>query len=257
MNRSYIQTLIWGFCLWPLTVKAGEVSRPLIDLQSRLQGSTILSGALGYAPNRYVASAAIWRMWERQEIVASGCSSGNLNSRSKFNFGIGLRLTQLGDIAEAPFAGRASAIGQTLQIDNSQITALNLAIQARVRLFYLPNNKRRPVWLGFTMDLAGASLGPARQSTGVLSATGLASPVNSNLLLINKKDRGTLNSEFYVACSGFRNRKLAIYAGLAHVASGYSLDNKRFQRFVSFPFMSISYRLSRKYMLSGRPIYYQ
>lgn len=188
-------------------------------------------------PASLIGALSGWLMWQptRQVHQLEGTSIDNY---SRFSFGAGLRLTQLRTGRSDQFDGRDNAKGLTLQVNAPQLTALNAAIHLRLRLL----GKRHPLAMGFNIDLAGISFGPARSALLPLSVPPRFAydirPVRANLLLGNKNDRGTLNSEFYLAYKA--SPRLTMRAGWAHVASGYAHGGNRYQRFTNLAVVGLS-----------------
>lgn len=249
MKRTGLLLVITGFGLLPARARAGEGGKqPLFGSAPRFVGTTLVDGALGYGPRAYLASASLWRLWRVEWFKTAGCDAGSRDRShdpSRFSFGTGLRLTQVGHPGRNAFAGRGPANGQTLEVRGGHLTALNVALQARWRLWHV-GGYAHPLHLGFNIDLAGFSVGPACPiASPTADAMRPARPVAGNLLLGNKKDRGTLNSEFYLAYKV--TRRVGLRAGLAHVATGYSFDGARYQRFSNVPFVAVSYSPGRRW----------
>ena len=98
------------------------------------------------------------------------------------------------------------------------ILALNLGISARVEPLE---------WIafGFNLDLAGQSFGP--QQVAVYDEAGFSAspslqPTRSNLFLVALRDRGTLNSEFYVATP--IDERWSLRLGLSHFFAEMTAD---------------------------------
>lgn len=130
-----------------------------------------------------------------------------------------------------------------LAIENSQLTALNVALHAQVRLTH---------WLrlGGNIDLGGYTWGPSRLMHYIPSPHpwGYIPPRNvrpqrGNLLLGGKADRGTLTSEAYLGLGLTSQTSFRI--GIHHTATSYVSEGARFQRFVTLPTAGFSYDLTR------------
>jgi hypothetical protein len=205
-----------------------------LDLGPRL-GQEV-SASVAVAPGRATAAAS----W----LLVLDALPGRLH------LGAGARVMGFGSFEPLEFStGDPDLIasGQTtsLVVPDARVLSLNLVVQAVVRLV-------GPLEVGANIDLAGFSLGPERTGDHRTSDPAFAGPqparVSSpNLLLIGNRDRGQLDSEFFL---GWRvTEALTLRAGLSHVATEYlTLDpvdsgNRRFRRFTSQPFLAMAWRL--------------
>jgi hypothetical protein len=168
----------------------------------------------------------------------------------RLRLGAGARLMGFGGFELIAFStGDPDLIarGQTtsLAVPDARVFSLNLEVQAVLRLV-------GPLEAGANIDLAGLSFGPGRTGDHRSGDPAFAGPrrarVSSpNLLLIGNRDRGQLDSEFFL---GWRvGEALTLRAGLSHVATEYrTLDpvdsgNRRFRRFTTQPFLGVAWRL--------------
>jgi len=96
-----------------------------------------------------------------------------------------------------------------------------------------------PLGVGANLDLAGAALGPSRR-VGSVKFT----PSHGSLFLYGHRDRGSLNSEFFVRLKV--GPRWTARAGLSHYVVGYtgtaSGQTGRYDRFTSVPFVAVSFR---------------
>ena len=96
-----------------------------------------------------------------------------------------------------------------------------------------------PVSLGANLDLLGVAVGPTRRVAG-----NDFQPGHGSLFQYGNRDRGSLNSEFYVRLrvSG----PWEVRGGLSHYVVGYTTSSAggqgRYQRFQTVPFVGIAYR---------------
>ena len=224
----------------------GEGTRAAVGT-TRYSGPVVLLDVAGGPGLRLNPSSALtgalsgWLMWHstRQPLQPEGAVEP---FPSRFAFGGGLRLTHLRSSGSDRFEGRAAAEGMALEVNDPQLTALNLAMHLRLRVLGKP--ERHPLSVGFNIDLGGFSFGPARTALQVpLSVPPTFNyatrPVRANVLLGNKNDRGTLNSELYLAWKA--TPRLALRGGWAHVASGYAHAGARYQRFTNLMIVGLSY----------------
>lgn len=180
-------------------------------------------------------------MWGQE----ANTTDGRLNRSflGRFSYGAGLRLTHFTSGGHQ-LDGRGSSKSEFLHVNSPRLTALNAAVQIRFRLLGRADSKH-PLSLGFNIDLAGVTFGPARTALRRppigLYEFGQATPVRANLLLGNTNDRGTLNSEFYLnlRVAPRLNARLAF----GHLAAGYSFDGNRYQRFFNLAVVGVSYGL--------------
>jgi len=133
----------------------------------------------------------------------------------------------------------------TLVVPDARVFSLNLEVQAVLRLI-------GPLEAGANIDLAGWSFGPGRTGDHRSADPALAGPRRAavsgpGLLLGGNRDRGQLDSEFFL---GWRfTQALTLRAGLSHVATEYrTLDpvdqgNRRFRRFTTQPFAGVAWRM--------------
>ena len=98
---------------------------------------------------------------------------------------------------------------ETLAVSGVRTFALNLALSARVRVV-------AGLELGANIDLVGVGFGRSRpvSSGGVQTE---AAPPALNLLALGRKDRGTLDSEFFVGW--WFDERVAVRAGASHLVS--------------------------------------
>ncbi|MBC8084832.1 MAG: hypothetical protein H7Z21_16665, partial [Hymenobacter sp.] len=66
-------------------------------------------------------------------------------------------------------------------------------------------------------------------------------PTRGNLLLGGSRDRGSLNSEFYLAAA--LPRGLGLRAGWSHIVTGYETDASTYHRFHNLAALGVSYSL--------------
>ncbi len=244
--------LLLGLACWSSTAQANpflgapdsgrveDVRRVILRAQPRHYSTTHLDVAVGNGfvlDRSYSAALAGWQMW--------GVRNNRNNFLSRFSYGAGLRATHFQQARAQSFAGRADAKGQELLVNDPRTTAVNAAVQIRLRLLGQPLS-RHPLVLGFNIDLGGISFGPARQ--GVLTGVPLLTfsddirPVRTNILLGNINDRGTLNSEFFLDLRA--TRRLHTRLSFSHIASGYTINGNRYQRFNNLAALGLSYSIS-------------
>lgn len=174
-----------------------------------------LTGASG--PTLTYASVAAWRLW--------GVDAGG-----RFQVGLGLRASHY--FADAYDLDRQTGTDSpTLAVLAPRLYALNAAFHLRARV-------AGPVRLGFNLDAAGLSFGPGRNAP---TAPDRARPTTGNLLRGGSRDRGALNSEFYLAAA--LPRGLSVRAGWSHIVTGYETDAGTYHRFRNLALLGVSYQL--------------
>lgn len=168
----------------------------------------------------------------------------------RLQLGAGARLMGFGGFEPIAFTTgdpERIARGQTtaLDVSDARVFSLNLEVQAVLRLV-------GPLEVGANIDLAGLSFGPGRTGEHRSGDPAFAGPRSARvsspgLLLIGNRDRGQLDSEFFL---GWRlGEALTVRGGLSHVATEYrTLDavdfgNRRFRRFTTQPFLGVAWRL--------------
>lgn len=127
---------------------------------------------------------------------------------------------------------------ERITIADPRLVAVNFFAQAQVAVL-------AGVAAGFNIDVIGIGFGPSL--TGIpVGATTPDSTVTGqhfNLLQGGIRDRGSLNSEFYVA---FRVLpRVVLRGGFAHAVSGYRsgrpTGERKYHRFVTLPFAAVRF----------------
>ena len=174
-----------------------------------------LTGAAG--PTLNYASVAAWRLW-------------GLDAGGRFQVGGGVRASYF--FADGYDLDRQTGPGSpTLNVLAPRLYSLNAAFHLRARV-------AGPVRLGFNLDATGLSFGPGR---GTLAALERVRPTTGNLLRGGSSDRGSLNSEFYLAAA--LPRGLGVRAGWSHIVTGYESDASTYHRFRNLALLGVSYQL--------------
>lgn len=130
--------------------------------------------------------------------------------------------------------GGDASLPQTVRLDPA-VTGLNLMVTGELRLLPM-------LTAGANLDLAGIALGPERAVAG-----DRFHPSHGSLFLYGHKDRGSLNSEFYLRLR--LGDRWAVRGGLSHYVVGYTGTaggaTARYDRFHSVPFLGFGYRFGR------------
>jgi len=193
-----------------------------------------LSG--GLAPGRATGAVS----WSQRYAVWPG----------RLELGWGARFTSFAGFGRLTFrTGDPALIRErrltALAIGDPLVQSLNLQVLAIARV-------AGPLEVGFNIDVAGLSFGPRRtgdhQSASLAFSGRQRARVSAlDLLLVGDRDRGQLNSEFFLGWH--LDEWWTVRAGLSHVATEYmtveALDdgNRRFRRFTNQLFAGISRRL--------------
>jgi len=178
-----------------------------------------LDASMGY-------STGAWR--------AAAGSQWRLSLGSRLTLGTGLRLTFYdGERATYRNQGLTStALPDQLPIDPA-VWGLNVMVSAQARLV-------GPFAAGANIDLVGVAGGPTRQVGAVA-----LEPARGSLLLYGDRDRGSLNSEFFVALPA--GSRLELRGGMSHYVVGYRARDgsaaTRYLRFDTIPFVGLRWRL--------------
>lgn len=169
--------------------------------------ATVVDLTVGVGPLQNSVSAAAWRLW-------------GLDPAGRYQVGLGARTSYFYEGGE--YDGQTAPADYRLSVFDSWIVALNVAMHLRARI-------AGPVDVGFNLDLAGVSFGPASPAVAKnpafpnaykLNATAL--PVRTNLLRGGAHDRGSLNSELYAVV--FLPHGLGLRAGYSHVVTASQSD---------------------------------
>ena len=184
---------------------------------------------------------------------ALDASFGASNSTSRFSLtglhrvsvaqgsawvGIGLRATAY-TAKTADFTNRGTVQGVLVATTPiaAAVYGLNLMLEGDIRV-------TGSVSVGANLDIVGVAAGPTR-SLGSVSAK----PTGVSLFEYGSNDRGSLNSEFYVAVA--LNSAVRLRLGASHYVLGYDVTDQvsagpgipassRYQRFATVPFVAIS-----------------
>lgn len=193
-----------------------------------------IAGTLGWAPGRFTQSISV---------------------QQPFHLPFGLRIGP--GLRHSTFYGqqvnfrsaRADLVNSQkrdhLCIDDAWIHSANAAVF--VAFSFLNGFE-----VGMNLDIAGFSYGPSRNgrhSSSFIDAAvdQRASPTRWNLFLIDPKDIGSLNSEFFVSLVLWDGIKVRL--GLSHYFAEYTTDqplafgNRRFRRVSNFAFVSAVWSL--------------
>jgi len=192
---------------------------------------------------RVEAGVAAWKSAVTGTVSAS--HQLGLFGTKRIRLGYGLRYSLIARTDQAEFTvARASLIQQGIRepvlIDQSRNHALNLAAYANYRVL-------AAVEAGFNIDVIGLGFGPARiadsrSTDSRYQGRYAAQPSSFNLLQGGKRDRGTLNSEFYLAY--WFGPRAGVRVGASHEVAEYTLaaplayGNDRFRHSSTLAFMS-------------------
>jgi len=166
-------------------------------------------------------------------IAASGWVPYEL-AQGRVRVAFGVRITGFGGEARS-FENRdgvQGALASTLPVDPS-VYALNGAAAGEVRL-------GARLGVGANIDLLGYATGP-RRAIGAVELK----PAQWSVLQVGKRDRGSLNSEFYLSLHV--SHRVRARAGASHYVLGYrgtdnasaSRPSARYQRFETVPFVAV------------------
>ena len=152
--------------------------------------------------------------------------------------GVGLRATAYA-AKTAEFTNRGTVQGVLTATTPIAATVygLNLMLEGDLQL-------TSSVSLGANLDIVGVATGPTR-SLGLVGAK----PNGVSLFEYGSRDRGSLNSEFYVSVA--LNQAIHFRLGASHYVLGYDVTDQvsagpgipassRYQRFATVPFVALS-----------------
>jgi hypothetical protein len=191
----------------------------LLRLPSPASGQAVaLDGSAGHSGTSWrVSASALW------EVQVGG----------RMRLGVGPRATRFGGDAKRYRAPDQAPAGLGTRIELApEVWALNLFVSADLRLV-------GPVGAGANLDLAGVATGPGREVGGVRLR-----PAHGSLFRYGDSDRGSLNSEYYLAVRA--GRSLYLRAGVSHYITGYrvvSSPRSRYLRFDTVPFIALRWAL--------------
>ena len=172
-----------------------------------------------------VSAGALENGWTHDLDVAAGLSTGTVTAAlaevsafglldGRIRLGAGPRLLGTFGGDGLPFSTAdagliAAARVETFPVSGVRTGALNLAVSARVRVW-------AGLELGANIDVVGVGFGRTRPvSSGGVETD--ASPPALNLLAFGRNDRGTLDSEFFVAW--WFGERVALRAGASHLVT--------------------------------------
>jgi len=183
--------------------QAGHAQRPALD------------ASFGSAGKPWRANAA--GLWQ---IVHGG----------RIRLGAGPRLNHFGGDAGTyrTHDPRPTGLPSRVRLEPS-VWSLNLMVSAELRV---PG----PFEVGANLDLAGVAIGESRAA----GAERLR-PARGSLFLYGDRDRGSLNSEYYLSL--LLGRGLRVRAGASHYVTGYRVTGgpvrPRYLRFDTVPFLAV------------------
>lgn len=143
---------------------------------------------------------------------------------SFFRVGGGLRFTNWQRQSEL-------GINSSYKLSNLSVSALNLAILIETDIY-------SDLVLGFNIDAFGGSFG---DEVDLIGSPVKAKPITTNILLGGKPDRGSLNSEYYIA---YKHLNFRLATGLSHQVTEYkAIDDSagKLQRFFDTGFLRLDY----------------
>lgn len=174
-----------------------------------------VDGSFGY-------TSAAWRL--------AASSQWHLRVRSRLDLGAGARLSYYGGDAK-PYRNQGtttSGVPASLPVD-PDVWGVNVMVSAQLKLI-------GSVSAGANIDLAGLAWGTARQ-VGAVSLE----PARGSLLLFGDNDRGSLNSEFFLAFT--IGRRIHLRGGASQYVVGYhatdGATSTRYLRFDTVPFLAL------------------
>jgi len=208
--KSYLLASLWFVSL--LTASAQDVAKKVKQVDA----------ALAFAEDQFVFSGHYTHQWK-------------LGKAQKFSIGWGARLSaytgkdqfyetapaELTSESTSPLIFFSEVITENMDsffIASPQVIALNLSIDMRYQF-------TSKLAAGFSIDALGFSLGGEKNGThinGAPTRTENAKPTPFNILLISDNDRGSLNSEIYLAYDV--SEKVAVKAGTQFLFTEYTTD---------------------------------
>lgn len=167
-------------------------------------------------------SGSSWRL--------SGSALWQVTLAKRVRLGAGPRLSWFGGDSKTyrSHDERPAALGSRIGI-GPDLIALNLLVSGELNLV-------GRLSAGANLDLAGVAIGPNRSVGGIRLA-----PAHGSLFQYGENDRGSLNSEYYLAVGPAS--RFTIRAGASHYVTGYRVTSgtirPRYLRFDTVPFVAI------------------
>lgn len=192
--------------------------------------------------------------------VAFGIGSGNefsvatslihlhgIGKAKKLKIGYGIRLTNYFGITKIYKTAPAKLINENKIHEIELLAPQTNSVNAVINLQYSFSKKFE---LGFNIDVIGFSFGKQREAKNLLTISDpekiyVASPTSVNILLVDKNDIGSLNSEFYLRC--WISPKAAVRIGFSHLFSEYTtthkllFDNDRYRLITNLGFVAFTF----------------
>lgn len=153
---------------------------------------------------------------------------------SRLTLGTGLRLTYYaGEPANYRNQGATTTTLPDMLLIDPAVWGLNVVVSAQARV-------AGPLAVGANIDLVGVAGGPTRQ----LGAATLE-PARGSLFQYGDNDRGSLNSEFFLATRV--GPRLEVRGGMSHYVVGYAATagtsaTTRYLRFDTVTFLGVRWR---------------
>jgi hypothetical protein len=165
-----------------------------------------------------------------------------IGKKQKFKIGYGLRLSNYFGSDKIYKTAPASLIKDNKIDELTFAAAQTNSLNATINLQYSFSPKFE---VGFNIDALGLSFGGEQNASKAGVSVAKASPTSGNILLIDKNDIGSLNSEFYVRY--WISPKFAIRAGFSHFFSEYTTktklayDNDRYRLITDLGFIAFTF----------------
>ncbi len=167
-----------------------------------------------------------------------------LGRKKKLKIGYGLRMTNYFGMSQNYKTAPADLIAAKQTEEIQFLSAQTNSVNATLNLQYSFSKR---VEVGFNIDAFGFTFGGEQTAYQASGALVKASPTLGNLLLIDKNDRGSLNSEFYVRY--WLSPQFAIRGGFSHLFSEYTTNTKlayqndRYRLITNLGFVAFTFRL--------------
>lgn len=218
---------------------------PVALLTSALVSSVAAAQSLSDVPTTYIGSVAIGS--GITTLSGAAARSVYVGTSDRFRVGLNIRATAAStngfNLAPVDPRGAIGPTTDTLSVSGTVLT-LNLGVNARIDI-------TERLYAGLNLDMFGATTGPRengayRATPGGTAKAVSTKPTGANIFAGGTGDRGSLNSEFFLAWT--LNDRTALRGGLSHQLVEYDVNVEdvtsaasKFRRYANLVFVGITF----------------